>query len=81
MRTQRNYNNIDFLVVNFINHTIVLVNTARPCLFKNKMFQVFHLSCSSTRMLLKLQQQICYFLDRGFISTFLNDAKFGLCSF
>lgn len=44
MRAQRNNSNIDLGIVNLVNHAILLVNAARPCLFKNKMLQVFHLT-------------------------------------
>ena len=37
MRAQRNNSNIDLGIVDLVNHAILLVNAARPCLFKNKM--------------------------------------------
>ena len=34
MRAQRNNSNIDLGIVDFVNHAILLVNAARPCLPK-----------------------------------------------
>ena len=53
MRTQRHHGNIDFEVVDFIDHAVLLVDAARPSLFEHKTLQVFHLPCSCSRMLLK----------------------------
>ena len=33
MRAQGNNNNIDLGIVDLVNHAILLVNAARPCLF------------------------------------------------
>jgi len=81
MRAQRNNSNIDLGIVDLVNHAILLVNAARPCLFKNKMLQVFHLTSTSTRMFLKLQQHIGDFLDGRFVTTLLYGNNFFLSLF
>ena len=81
MGTKRNNGNQDLRIVNFVNHTILLVDTPRPCLFKHKMLEMFHLSSSSTRMLLQFKQQLGYLLYRGLIAAPLDGGKFGFCFF
>ena len=76
MRTQGYDRDIDFKVVDFVNHAILLVDAARPRLFKYEVFQVLHLPSSCSRMLLQFQQHIGNFLDSGFVATLLDGGKF-----
>lgn len=79
MRTKRNNGNIDLGVVDFINHTILLVDAARPSLFIRKMFEMLHLAGSCAGMLLKLNQKVDHLLYRGLVSTLLYGGKFRFC--
>lgn len=76
MRTQRHDRDIDFKVVNFIDHAIMLVDAARLRLFKDEMLQVFYLARSCARVLLQLQKHVGNLLDGSLVATFLNSGKF-----
>ena len=78
MRTERNNGDIDFEVVDFVNHAILLVDTARPSLFENKMFQVFHLSSTCSWMLLKLKEHVGNLFDGSLVAAFLDGCKLRL---
>ena len=77
MRTKRNNRHIDLSIVNLINHTILLVDAARPSLFEYKMLEVFHLSRARSRMLLQFNQKFCHFLNRRLIATPLYSSELG----
>ena len=72
MGTQGNNSNIDFSIVNLVNHAILFVDTTRPCFFKDIVLQVLYLTSACTGMLLKFQKHICDFLDGGFVATLFD---------
>ena len=78
MRTERHHGDIDFEVVDFVNHAILLVDSARPSLFEHKMLQMFHLPCPCSRMLLKFKEHIGNLLDGGPVAAFLDGCEFHL---
>ena len=78
MRAQRYNRDINFEVVNFVDHTILLVNTSRPCLPIDEMLQMFHLSSTCSRMFLQFNQQAGNLLDSLFVTTALDGGKFRL---
>ena len=78
MGTQGNNSNIDFSIVNLVDHPILFVDTTRPRLFKDVVLQVLHLTSASSRMLLKLHKHIRDFLDSGFVATLFDDGNFFL---
>ena len=75
MRAQGNHRNINFEIVDFVDHAILLVDAARPSLLVNKMLQVFHLSSTCTRMFLKFNEHVGNLLDGSLIPVFLIAAS------
>ena len=78
MRAQRYYRYIDFEVMDFVNHSILLVNAARPSFFEGKMLQVLHLPSAGSGVLLKFKEHIGNFLDSSLVTAFLDSSKFHL---
>ena len=78
MRTERHHGDIDFEVVDFVNHAILFIDAAGPSLFKDKMLQVFNLTRASTRMFLQLQQQVGNFMEGSLVAALLDDGEFFL---
>ena len=64
MRTQRNHGDVDFRVVNFVDHAVLLVDAAAPCFFKLEVLQVLHLPCACARMFLQFKQQVGNLIKR-----------------
>ena len=52
MRAQRNHGDIDFEVVDFVDHAVLLVDAVAPRFFKLEVAQVLNLPCACARMLL-----------------------------
>ena len=50
MRAQQNYGDVDFEVVNLVDHAVLLVDAPAPCLFKPEVLQVLHLSSACAGM-------------------------------
>ena len=78
MRSQRNYGDIDFKVVDFVDHAVLLVDTAAPRFFKLEVLQVLNLPCTCARMLLQFKKHIGNLLDGGLVATAFDDSKFNL---
>lgn len=75
MRAQRHHGDIYFEVMDFVNHTIVLIDAAAPRLFIHKMLQVLHLSRACARMFLKFKKHVRNFLDGSLVTTLLDGSK------
>ena len=60
MRTQRHHGDVDFEVVDFVDHAVLvlLVDAAAPRFFKLEVAQVFHLPRACARMFLQFKQHI-----------------------
>lgn len=50
MRAQRNDGDVDFEVVNLVDHAVLLVDAPTPCIFKPEVLQVLHLSSACAGM-------------------------------
>jgi len=81
MRAQGNNSNIDFGIVNLVDHAILFVDTTRPRLFKDVVLQVLHLTSACTGMLLKFQKHIGDFLNGGFVATLFDGGNLFLSLF
>ena len=78
MRAQRNYGDIDFEVVDFVDHAVLLVDAAAPRFFKLEVAQVLHLPCACARMFLQFKQQIGNLIKRLLVATLLDGGKLSL---
>ena len=78
MRAQRNYGDIDFEVVDFVDHAVLLVDAAAPCFFKLEVAQVLHLPCACARMFLQFKQQVSNLVKRLLVATLLDGGKLSL---
>ena len=78
MRAQRNYGDIDFEVVDFVDHAVLLVDAAAPCFFKLEVAQVLHLPCACARMFLQFKQQVGNLIKRLLVATLLDGGKLSL---
>ena len=58
MRTQRHHGDVDFEVVDLVDHAVLLVDAAAPRFFKLEVAQVFHLPRACARMFLQFKQHI-----------------------
>lgn len=72
MRAQRHHGYIDFRVVDFVDHAILLVDAAAPSLFKLEVAQVLHLPSTCARMFLQLNQQLGNFVQGLFVAAALD---------
>ena len=77
MRSQGDDCNVDFGIVDFVNHAILLVDAARPCFLKGIVPQMFHLTGACARMLLKFHEHAGNLFECGFVATLFDDCKLG----
>ena len=80
MRSQGDDCNVDFGIVDFVNHAILLVDAARPCFLKGIVPQMFHLTGACARMLLKFHEHAGNLFECGFVATLFDDCKLGFGS-